>query len=157
MAPEIVSAPGDAFVPPPPRVNGTDTGIATIMRAQVEAMSSLIQGQLDALKRLGLSDSVMGAAGLGPTVGPASEAQHAAAPAAVSEAEARPSRFQAYRVGAEGRRSYPIAGRHIDALAARLTAKTGGSKQRTVAARPTLADPRAAAGFDLNGRSWSTL
>ena len=118
------------------------------MRAQIEAMSSLIQGQLDALKRLGSSDSVIVAAGSGsPAVASASEAQHAAAPAAVSEAERQPSRFQAYRAGARGGGVSPAQRRHIDALAARLTAKTGGSKQRTAAARPTLADPRAAAGF----------
>ena len=145
----VVSAPQTAFVPPPPRVDGTDAGVAAIMRAQVEAMSSLIQGQLDALKRLGLSDSAVVAAGLGsPAVASASEAQHATAPAAVPEAERRPSRFQAYRAGARGDGAVsPAQRRHIDALTARLTAKTGGSKQRTAAARPTLADPRAAAGF----------
>lgn len=85
----LIGAPGTAFVSPPPtRLDGTDSDIAAIMRAQVEAMSSLIRGQLDALKRLGASDSVVAAAGLGPAaVASASAAQHAAAPAAASAAE----------------------------------------------------------------------
>ena len=145
----VVSAPETAFVPPSTRLDGTDAGIAAIMRAQVEAMSSLIQGQLDALKRLGSSDRVVVTTGLGsPSPPSASEAQHVAAPPAVSEAEGQPSRFQVYRAGVRGDGAVtPSQRRHIDALAARLTAKTGGSKQRTAAARPTLADPRAAAGF----------
>ena len=49
-----IGAPGTAFVSPPPtRLDGTDAGIAAIMRAQVEAMSGLIQGQLDALTAAG--------------------------------------------------------------------------------------------------------
>lgn len=147
----LIGAPGTAFVSPPPtRLDGTDSDIAAIMRAQVEAMSSLIRGQLDALKRLGASDSVVAAAGLGPAaVASASAAQHAAAPAAASAAEPQPWRFQAYRAGARGNESgvSPTQRRHIDELTARLTAKTGASKQRTAAARPTLADPRAVAGF----------
>ncbi len=145
----VVSPPAPAFAPPPTGLGGTNAGVAEIMRAQMEAMSSLIQGQLDALKRLGSSDSVIVAAGSGsPTIASASQAQHAAAPAAVSEAERQPSRFQAYRADARGAGAVsPGQRRHIDALAARLAAKTGGSKQRTAAARPTLADPRAAAGF----------
>ena len=83
-----------------------------------------------------------------PAVASASEPPHATAPAAVSDAERQPSRFQVYRAGVRGDGAVtPSQRRHIDALAARLTAKTGGSKQRTAAARPTLADPRAAAGF----------
>jgi amino acid adenylation domain-containing protein len=144
----VISAPETALVAPPPILDGTNTGIAAIMRAQVEAMSNLIQGQLDALKRLGSSDSVVVATELGsPAVASASEARHATIPAAVSEAEGRPSRFQAYRASVSGSVVSPQQRRHIDALATRLTAKTGGSKQRTAAARPTLADPRAAAGF----------
>jgi amino acid adenylation domain-containing protein len=135
-APAVISAPETAFVPLP-RVDGTDTGVAAIMRAQIEAMSSLIQRQLDTLQGLGLSG--------GATI-PASPVGAVALQAA-SEAKARPSRFQVYRPGTRGGGVSPSQRRHIDALAARLTAKTGGSKQRTAAARPTLADPRAAAGF----------
>ena len=144
----VVSAPQTALSPPP-RADGADAGVAAIMRSQVEAMSSLIQGQLDALSGLGLSDSAAIASGLGsPAVASAPEAQHATSPAAAPQVEGRPSRFQAYRAGARGGGAVsPAQRRHIDALTARLTAKTGGSKQRTAAARPTLADPRAAAGF----------
>jgi amino acid adenylation domain-containing protein len=145
----IIRAPETAFVTPPPRVNETDTGVAAIMRAQVEAMSGLIQGQLDALKRLGLSDSVVVAVESGSSaVARTPEPPHTTAPAGVPDAERQPSRFQVYRAGVRGDGAVtPSQRRHIDALAARLTAKTGGSKQRTAAARPTLADPRAAAGF----------
>ena len=144
----VVSAP-QTTLSPPPRADGADAGVAALMRSQVEAMSSLIQGQLDALSRLGLSDSAAIASGLGsPAVASASEAQHATSPAAAHQVEGRPSQFQAYRAGARGGGAVsPAQRRHIDALTARLTAKTGGSKQRTAAARPTLADPRAAAGF----------
>ena len=91
----------------PARMEGTDAGVAAIMRAQVEAMSSLIQGQLETLKRLGLSDSAVARP-------PAPRqrrlwpppAEHAGAPAGPSrrvQAEQRPSRFQAYRAGARRR------------------------------------------------------
>ena len=131
-------------------LDGTDTGIAAIMRAQVEAMSSLIQGQLDTLKGWGCPAAPSrplggGRGGLRLLL----RRNTRAAPAAASEAERQPSRFQAYRAGATGADSgvSPAQRRHIDALTARLTAKTGASKQRTAAARPALADPRAAAGF----------
>ena len=143
---------GTVFVPPQPaRLDGTNDGIAAIMRAQVEAMSNLIQGQLDALRRLGLAGDAPAAAGPGPAAAPAPP------PAAASEVEQRPSRFQAYRAGARGADSgvvSPAQTRHIEALTARLTAKTAGSKQRTAAARPVLADPRAASGFRLE---WKEL
>ena len=113
----------------------------------MEAMSSLIQRQLDTLQGLGLSGG--GAAIPASPLGDAQLAPATAAPQAASEAEKRPSRFQVYRAGAKGADGgvSPEQRRHIDALAARLTAKTGGSKRRTAAARPTLADPRAASGF----------
>ena len=156
------TTPATAFLAPAPaRLEGADVGIAGILRAQVDAMSSLIQGQLDTLRRLGLPDSAIAAAGTGATavaVAPAvqSVAAPAAAPAAASEAEQRPSRFQAYRGGAGGGDSglSPAQRQHIDALTARVTAKTGGSKRRTAEARPVLADPRAAAGFRLE---WKEL
>jgi amino acid adenylation domain-containing protein len=137
------------LVPPVRRADDAEAGVAAIMRAQVEAMSSLIQSQLDALKRLGSSDSVVATARVdSPAIASPPEMRSAAAPQAGSDAEGPPSRFQAYRAGARGGSVVlPSQRRHIDALAARLTAKTGGSKRRTAAARPTLADPRAAAGF----------
>jgi glutamate-1-semialdehyde aminotransferase/acyl carrier protein len=146
--------------PPPPaaavpstvaRPDQTD-GVAGVLRAQVEAMSSLIQGQLETLRRLGLADGGVAAAAAPATVEPLP----AASPVAAPEAETRPSRFQVYRAGARGADAgvSPAQRRHIDALTARLTAKTKSSKQRTAAARPTLADPRAASGFR---KEWKEL
>lgn len=156
-APVVASAPAALA-----QLKGSDAGVAEIMRAQVEAMSSLIQKQLDALRGLGLStgDPSAPAASKSGTAAP-SAAQPASAIAppeasAASEAEQRPSRFQAYRAGARAADGglTPAQKRHIDALTARVTAKTAASKQRTAAARPTLADPRAAAGFRLE---WKEL
>ena len=152
------TAPTTATVPPTP-ADATDAAIAGIMRAQVDAMSSLIQRQLDTLRGLGLSGGSI--APPGPAFGavaPDAAAQPmeatTAPPAAASEMN-RPSRFQAYRAGARADGRVSAAQRlHIDALTARLTAKTGRSKQRTAAARAVLADPRAAAGFRLD---WKEL
>ena len=153
-APAATTAPVTVAVPPassPP--DGTDSGIAGIMQVQIDAMSRLIERQLDTLKGLGLS----GGAGTAPGLGTDAVARALVAepmgtskeqPAATSEVE-RPSRFQTYRADARGRDSEISTAqrRHIEALTARLTAKTGGSKQRTATARAVLADPRAAAGF----------
>ena len=157
--PATSTAPATAMVPPAP-ADLTDLGVAGIMRAQVDAMSSLIQRQLDTLKGLGLPGGAVAPLGLAVVaVAPAPAAQPmeapTAPPAAASEVE-RPSRFKAYRAGARGADSGVSAAqrRHIDALTARLVAKTGSSKQRTAAARAVLADPRAAAGFRLD---WKEL
>ena len=150
MGPALgAAAPVLTSAPAPAQLKGPDAGVADIMRAQVEAMSSLIQRQLDTLKGLGLS------AGDGPSREAPALATGPAEASVPSEAE-RPSRFQAYRASARGADSglSPTQKRHIDALTERLTAKTAGSKQRTAAARPTLADPRAAAGFR---REWKQL
>jgi amino acid adenylation domain-containing protein len=150
MAPALgAAAPVLTSAPAPAQLKGADAGVADIMRAQVEAMSSLIQRQLDTLKGLGLS------AGDGPSRAAPALASAPAEVSAPSEIQL-PSRFQAYRAGARAVDSglSPMQKRHIDALTERLTAKTAGSKQRTAAARPTLADPRAAAGFR---REWKEL
>ena len=150
----VAAAPVVNSAPVPTQLKAADTGVAEIMRAQIEAMSSLIQKQLDTLRGLGLSG---GHVSLRDTPTPATASSSAAQPASViaaPEASAasgaeRPSRFQAYRAGARAvDTGLSLAQkRHIDALTARVTAKTAGSKQRTAVARPTLADPRAAAGF----------
>ena len=124
-------------------------GIANIMRAQVEAMSHLIQQQLDTLQRIGLpATSTLSAA--------SSEKAPPAPPPTAPEPEQRPSRFQSYRsIQKQGDSGLtPGQKRHIDELAARLTAKTAGSKRLTATYRPVLADPRAAAGFRLE---WKEL
>jgi amino acid adenylation domain-containing protein len=112
-------------------------GIETVMRAQVEAMSQLIQRQLETLQRVGLSPAT-------PSVVVAPK-ETAAEPVA----EQRPSRFQAYRpVQKHGDGALtPAQEQHIDRLAARYTAKTAESKRRTATYRKVLADPRAVAGF----------
>ena len=155
----VMTMPATGVAPGTAVLERSEQGVAEIMRAQVEAMSNLIQSQLDTLKGLGLSGGA--ATGPGRVVAGASTAQPGAsatnaAPAATSEAEPRPSRFRAYRAGATGADGGASAAhkRHIDALTARLTAKTGSSKRRTAAARTALADPRAAAGFRLD---WKEL
>jgi amino acid adenylation domain-containing protein len=160
-----VATPGTSTAPaadmvPPASADGTDLSVAGIMRAQVDAMSNLIQRQLDTLKGLGLPGGPVAPPGLEVVAAaPAPAAQPMGAPtarpAAASEVE-RPSRFKAYRAGARGADSGVSAAqrRQIDALTARLVAKTGSSKQRTAAARAVLADPRAAAGFRLD---WKEL
>ena len=117
-------------------------GVAAVMRAQIEAMSKLIQQQLDALQRISLAAAV-------PADGKPTRAasqETAAQPPTPSE---RPSRFQAYRpVQKLGDNSLTSAQRrHIDELTARFTTKTAGSKRLAATYRPVLADPRAAAGF----------
>jgi amino acid adenylation domain-containing protein len=143
--PNATTAPGTAVVPSPSaRVDGANPNIAGIMQAQVEAMSTLIQKQLDTLKGLGMSGGVA-AASRTPTP-----------PSTAAVEVERPTRFQAYRSDARSGDCEVSAAqrRHIDALTARLTAKTRTSKQRTATARALLADPRAAAGFRLE---WKEL
>jgi hypothetical protein len=122
-----------------------------IFREQLQAMSQLINRQFEVLQGLG--------AGAAPAVAasqPAAASQRAAAPqpaAAPAAAPAadgpQPSRFAVFvpvqksadsGISAEQRK-------HIDALVARYTKKTAGSRSFTQAHRATLADPRAAAGF----------
>ena len=144
-APATTTAPGAPQAPSAPaRLGGTDSGVAAVMQAQVDALSTLFQKQLETLKGLGLSGGAVAAVET-PT-----------APRDATQDEERPSRFQAYRADSRGGDSEVSAAqrRHIDALAARLTAKTRSSKQRTATARAVLADPRAAAGFRLE---WKEL
>ncbi len=126
----------------PQMPDGATDGVAALMRAQVEAMSGLIQKQLDALQRIG-SPAAIASVPVAPTVAAPPK------PVALPEPEQRPSRFQAYRPvqkpGAED--IAPAQKQHIDGLVQRLTAKTAGSKKVTATYRPVLADPRAAAGF----------
>ncbi|HEY6432767.1 MAG TPA: aminotransferase class III-fold pyridoxal phosphate-dependent enzyme, partial [Acetobacteraceae bacterium] len=136
-----------------PRIaDGATDGVAALMRAQVEAMSGLIQKQLDALQRIG-SPGAIAAVPAPPMIALPVVAPPVVAapprPAALPEAEQRPSRFQAYRPVQKGGAEdiAPAQRQHIDRLVQRLTAKTAGSKKVTATYRPVLADPRAAAGF----------
>lgn len=119
---------------------GATDGVAALMRAQVEAMSGLIQKQLEALQRI--APPAMDVAATVAVVVPPR-------PAALPEPEQRPSRFHVYRpVQKPGTDDIaPAQKQHIDRLVQRLTAKTAGSKRMTATYRPVLADPRAAAGF----------
>ena len=131
--------------------DGAPAGMEGIFREQLQAMSQLINRQFEVLQGLG--------AGAAPAVAasqPAAASQRAAAPqpaAAPAAAPAadgpQPSRFAVFvpvqksadsGISAEQRK-------HIDALVARYTKKTAGSRSFTQAHRATLADPRAAAGF----------
>jgi amino acid adenylation domain-containing protein len=127
-----------AAAPVPPVAAGAGgesvSAVAGLMRAQVDAMADLIRKQIDTLQRMGAQTA---------------EAAPAPAPQAVPAAEETPSRFRAYRPVQKRTDSAltPAQQRHIDALTARLTAKTAGSKRMTAQYRPVLADPRACAGF----------
>ena len=128
---------------PPAAAGAAADGIAAIMRAQMAAMSQLIQQQLEALQRIGL------AVGDPPPAAVAAP-QEIPAPTVPSVTTAEPpARFRAYRpvqrLGDNGLTSEQK--RHIDELTARFTARTAGSKRLAATYRPVLADPRAAAGF----------
>ena len=101
--PATSTAPATAMVPA--NSGGRNgRGIAAIMRAQVEAMSSLIQRQLDTLKGLGLSGgSLRPPARLLARLRPTplrSQWRRPRRRQLPRQRRNRPSRFQAYRAGA---------------------------------------------------------
>ena len=136
----VTATPAEA---PPAAAGAAADGVAAIMRAQMAAMSQLIQQQLEALQRIGLAVGE-------PPPAAAAAPQEIPAPAVPSVTTAEPpARFRAYRpvqrLGDNGLTSEQK--RHIDELTARFTARTAGSKRLAATYRPVLADPRAAAGF----------
>jgi amino acid adenylation domain-containing protein len=150
--PVFASAPGT-----------TPSGVEGIFRDQLQAMSQLINRQFEMLQGLGgasvtgiAPSSVAPARALPPTT-PASPTAAAGQPAAAplpidaesSAGPAQPSRFQVFTPVQKSADSgvTPRQRDHIDALIARYTEKTAGSKRFTQSHRATLADPRAAAGF----------
>ena len=114
--------------------SGRNGGVAEMMRAQVEAMSKLIQSQLDTLKRhravrrrsrrpwKGRRGGRPGTPGAPATDAAPAHVRGGAAAFAVPG-------LSAGATGADGESLAPAQRRHIDALTARLTAKTAGSKR----------------------------
>ncbi|MDP9014185.1 MAG: amino acid adenylation domain-containing protein [Pseudomonadota bacterium] len=135
-------------------------GMEGIFRDQLQAMSQLINRQFEMLQSLGAT---------GTAAAPAipSLPQHAAPRQAAAAAEAppagtasvpgdpgsatagQPSRFAVFAPVQKPPAAVITAEqcRHVEALVARYTKKTAGSQRFTQSFRPTLADPRAAAGF----------
>jgi len=131
------------------------TGVESIFRDQLQAMSQLINRQFDMLQSLGSGGAPAAIAVAPPAAPPAAAPRHAVQPSApqpptaTASTDAQPSRFAVFApvhkpadTGITGEQR-----KHIDALLARYTKKTKGSQRFTQAHRATLADPRAAAGF----------
>jgi amino acid adenylation domain-containing protein len=141
-----------AAAPAPPlssaaHAGAGDSGMESLFRDQLQAMSQLINRQFEILQGIG---------GATPVASPAAASTSVASPATGTPAAAPPtaepqqqSRFQVFVPGksaADGPMT-PEQRQHIDALVERYTKKTAGSKRYTQANRAALADPRAAAGF----------
>lgn len=137
-------------------------GLDALFRDQLQAMTQLVNRQMEVLQNLGLV--VPGAAGMPPAAAPVATAATVSAPPsptqsspsaapapAPSEAPApeSPSRFQVYnpKKAAGGAALSAEHRSHIDDLARRYGARTAASKRFTQTHRPVLADPRAASGF----------
>ena len=84
-----------------------------------------------------------------PKRAPVIAAQPALGSPVAALADQAPSRFRVFAQGSKKIESgiSPEHRQHIDALIARYTAKTAGSKRETAAYRAVSADPRVAAGF----------
>ena len=135
-------------------------GLDALFRDQLQAMTQLVNRQMEVLQNLGLAAS----GGAAPTPAPAATAAQvgtqsspaqsspSAAPAPSpgdASAQESPSRFQVYnpRKAAGGSAISPEHRGHIDDLARRYSQRTAASKRFTQTHRPVLADPRAASGF----------
>jgi amino acid adenylation domain-containing protein len=138
-----VAAATAAPVIPLPSVIHTgagNSGMESLFRDQLQAMSQLINRQFEMLQG-------GGAAGAATAGAPPAAASPGSAPPAAEPQQ--PSRFQVFVPGKSAADGAMTAEqrRHIDALVERYTKKTAGSKRYTQANRAVLADPRAAAGF----------
>lgn len=138
---------------PRPSPSGMPSGVEGIFRDQLQAMTQLINRQFEVLQGLGASPTIATAAPP-PAAAPSLSAVSVATKGAdgtpnLAAEEQQPSRFQVYKSVQKSSESgiTPAQRRHIDALIARYTAKTAGSKRETGAYRAVSADPRAAAGF----------
>ncbi len=168
--PAMTGAAASAPAPTAPAANSTSAaasppaaglgGIEGIFREQLHAMNQLINRQFEMLQ--GLSGTVTAPPAAAPapgaqpgelptasasaaTAGPAA-APDADEPAAAAQGRSRFDVYKSVKKSADGSISAEHR-RHIANLISRYTKKTAGSKQFTQAHRPTLADPRAAAGF----------
>ena len=160
-APAATSAVAAAAAPALPLASGVHvgtgvTGMESLFRDQLQAMSQLINRQFEILQGAGspaaaspaaASPAVASRAAASPATGsPVAAAPGSAPPAAEPQ---QPSRFQVFVPGKSAADGPMTAEqrRHIDELIERYTKKTAGSKRYTQANRAALADPRAAAGF----------
>lgn len=160
MAPDA-SAPVAAVAAPPSSVvaaaalPSSGSSLDQLFANQVVALSEMFSQQLATLRA-----AAQGLA-LPATVASAAPALHsvpspaAAAPAAASHAApatqaaaALDTKHGSFRPPQRASQEItPQQRQYIESLISRYAAKTPGSKQRTAAARPHLADPRAVAGF----------
>jgi amino acid adenylation domain-containing protein len=114
------------------------TGMESIFREQLAAMTQLINRQFEVMQGMGAS--------------PPTAALPAALPAAPQTAAAEtppPSRFAVFAGGPKTEHTgiTPQQRQHLSELTSRYTKKTAGSQKFTQAHRVPLADPRAASGF----------
>ncbi|HLZ67452.1 MAG TPA: amino acid adenylation domain-containing protein [Aliidongia sp.] len=139
----IVAAP--ALQPAAVSVGG---GIEGLFRDQMNAMKALFDLQLQTLRQVGQPmPATVAPVAIAPAAAPVQPAV-AAAPVP-PPAEEAPSRFQVYKAGAKSAatEATPAQRAHLESLIARYVQKSAGSKRLTGQYRPSLADPRAAAGF----------
>jgi amino acid adenylation domain-containing protein len=163
-APQTTRSPAEAqraAASTPAATVATAAGMEDIFRDQLQAMSQLINRQFEMLQSLGRGSAPASVAAPTPAAVavPAAAAASAPAPAPAASQQVMPrqasgesqppSRFAVFAPVHKA----PAAGisaaqrGHIDELVARYTKKTAGSQRFTQSYRPTLADPRAAAGF----------
>ena len=117
-------------------------GIEDLFRAQMDAMKGLFDQQLQTLQQMG--GQVPQASATVPAPQPAPAAATEAPPA-----DETPSRFQVYRAGAKSAAPDITDAQRaqLESIVQRYAQKSAGSKRLTARYRPSLADPRAAAGF----------
>ncbi len=120
--------------------------IEQIMRDQLQAMSQLVNRQLEILNAM--------PAGSRPATPVAQPSTPAAAPTVTPPVDAKKAEpefkpFGPYKPVQKGNLGglTPRQERHLNALIARYTARTAGSKSLTQKYRKVLADPRVASGF----------
>ncbi|HZX68207.1 MAG TPA: aminotransferase class III-fold pyridoxal phosphate-dependent enzyme, partial [Candidatus Elarobacter sp.] len=133
----VVSAPVAVAAP-------SASALEAVVREQLGAMQQLMQEQLRAFERLRETVDAVPA-----PVPVASVAQTTVSPRPPATATRAPERFEAFRIVTDGAKSDLSAAQHahIEELVARTDARNPESKRLTQLHRPTLADPRVAAGF----------
>ncbi|MDP9064536.1 MAG: aminotransferase class III-fold pyridoxal phosphate-dependent enzyme, partial [Pseudomonadota bacterium] len=149
--PGAAAAPAVRNLPPltPPPAGSVSGGLVppsameSLFREQLQAMTQLVNRQFEMLQ------TVRGAAAPVANLTPAVPVAPTVGVAGSTPAAAAPSRFEVFGpsrqetdLGVQG-----MQREHLDALVARYTNKTRRSQTFTQDHRPTLADPRAAAGF----------
>ncbi len=125
------------------------TGVEQLMREQLQLVGQLFAGQMETLKLLGRGGDQTApmpapAANIKPMPIAASSAP--VPPAAASTATASFGPFKALQASGNGELTAHQK-KHLDALIARVLARTPKSKAQTERHRQRLADPRVVAGF----------